>query len=64
MDPRTRTLLEAPIATTLLRLAAPNMLVMVVQAAVGLVDEFRWALPVRPGDASVSLGTAMKGRAL
>ncbi|MGH7516365.1 MAG: MATE family efflux transporter [Gemmatimonadales bacterium] len=40
MDPRTRALLEAPIATTLLRLAAPNVLVMVVQAAVGLVETY------------------------
>ena len=40
MDPRTRALLEAPIATTLLRLAAPNMLVMVVQAAIGLVEAY------------------------
>ena len=34
MDPRTRALLEAPIAATLLRLAAPNVLVMVVQAVI------------------------------
>src|SRR5204863_8399297 len=40
MDPRTRALLEAPIAATLLRLAAPNVLVMVVQAAVGLVETY------------------------
>src|SRR5262247_702884 len=40
MDPRTRALLEAPIAPTLLRLAAPNMVVMVVQAAVGLVETY------------------------
>ena len=40
MDPRTRALLEAPIAPTLLRLAAPNMLVMMVQAAVGLVETY------------------------
>jgi len=40
MDARTRALLEAPIAPTLLRLAAPNMLVMVVQAAVGLVETY------------------------
>jgi len=40
MDPRTRALLEAPIAPTLLRLAAPNMLVMAVQAAVGLVETY------------------------
>src|SRR6266850_2378398 len=40
MDRRTRALLEAPIARTLLRLAAPNMLVMVAQAAAGLVETY------------------------
>jgi len=40
MDPRTRALLEAPIAPTLLRLAAPNVLVMVVQASIGLVETY------------------------
>jgi len=40
IDSRTRALLEAPIAPTLLRLAAPNMLVMVVQAAVGLIETY------------------------
>ncbi|HEV2188200.1 MAG TPA: MATE family efflux transporter [Stellaceae bacterium] len=40
LDPRTRRLLEAPIATTLIRLAAPNMLVMVVQASLGLVETY------------------------
>ena len=40
MDPRTRILLEAPIAPTLLRLAMPNMLVMVAQAAAGLVETY------------------------
>jgi len=40
MDPRTRVLLEAPIGPTLLRLAMPNMLVMVAQAAVGLVETY------------------------
>src|SRR5687767_10565543 len=40
MDPRTRLLLEAPIAPTLLRLAAPNILVMVVQAAIGLIETY------------------------
>ena len=38
MDPRTRLLLEAPIARTLLRLGAPNVLVMLAQAAVGLIE--------------------------
>lgn len=37
MDPRTRVLLEAPIASTLLRLATPNVLIMLAQAATGLV---------------------------
>jgi len=40
MDSRTRVLLEAPIASTLLRLAMPNMLVMVAQAAAGLVETY------------------------
>jgi putative MATE family efflux protein len=40
VDPRTRALLEGPIATTLLGLAAPNMVVMVVQAAVGLIETY------------------------
>jgi putative MATE family efflux protein len=40
LDQRTRMLLEAPIAATLIRLAAPNMLVMVVQAAVGLIETY------------------------
>ena len=40
MDPRTRLLLEAPIARTLLRLGAPNVLVMLAQAAVGLIETY------------------------
>jgi len=40
MDPRTRLLLEAPIASTLLRLALPNVLVMLAQAATGLVETY------------------------
>jgi putative MATE family efflux protein len=40
VDPRTRLLLEAPIVPTLLRLAAPNVLVMVAQAAVGLIETY------------------------
>jgi putative MATE family efflux protein len=39
-DPRTRLLLEASITTTLLRLAAPNVLVMVAQASVGLIETY------------------------
>src|SRR5689334_11992609 len=40
LDPRTLLLLEAPIGATLLKLAAPNMLVMFVQAAVGLIETY------------------------
>src|SRR5205807_1195863 len=39
-DPRTRLLLEAPIGMTLLKLAAPNVLVMFVQASVGLIETY------------------------
>jgi putative MATE family efflux protein len=38
LSPRTRRLLEGPVAATLLRLAAPNVLVMVLQAAVSTLD--------------------------
>ncbi|PYN71528.1 MAG: hypothetical protein DMD96_35785, partial [Candidatus Rokuibacteriota bacterium] len=39
-DPRTRALLEGPIVSTLLRLATPNVLVMFVQASVGLIETY------------------------
>ena len=39
-DPRTRLLLDAPITATLLRLAAPNVLVMAAQASVGLIETY------------------------
>ena len=39
-DPRTRRLIEASITPTLLRLAAPNVLVMVAQASVGLIETY------------------------
>lgn len=38
LSPRTRRLLEGPVAPTLLQLAAPNVLVMVLQAAVSTLD--------------------------
>ena len=40
LDPRTRLLLEAPVARTVVRLAAPNMVVMVGQASVGLIETY------------------------
>ena len=39
-DQRTRVLLEGPITSTLLRLATPNVLVMLMQAAVGLIETY------------------------
>ena len=39
-DPRTRTLIEGPITASLVRLAAPNMLVMLAQTCVGLVETY------------------------
>ncbi len=39
-DARTRALIEGPIASTLVRLAAPNMLVMLAQTSVGLVETY------------------------
>ena len=40
LDPRTRRLLEGPIVLTLLRLAWPNVAVMLAQASTGLIETF------------------------
>ncbi len=40
MDARTRALLEAPVAATLLRLAIPNVVTTLVQAATGLIEAY------------------------
>jgi len=40
MDARTRMLLEAPVGPTILRLALPNVVVMVVQASIGLIETY------------------------
>ncbi|MEP7099286.1 MAG: MATE family efflux transporter, partial [Burkholderiales bacterium] len=40
LDPRTRLLVEGPIVRTLLKLGAPNMLVMVAQASAGLIETY------------------------
>ena len=40
LDPRTQRLLEEPIVPTLLRLGAPNVLIMLAQASVGLIETF------------------------
>jgi putative MATE family efflux protein len=40
LDPRTQRLLEAPIIPTLLRLGAPNVMVMLAQASTGLIETY------------------------
>ena len=40
LDPRTRALIEAPIAPTLLRLAIPNVVMTLVQASTGLIETY------------------------
>jgi putative MATE family efflux protein len=40
LDARTRRLLEAPIVPTLLRLGAPNVLIMLAQSSAGLIETF------------------------
>src|SRR5262245_15148933 len=40
VDARTRLLLEAPVGPTILRLALPNVVVMVVQASIGLIETY------------------------
>jgi len=40
LDPRTKALIEAPIARTLLRLAIPNITTTLVQASTGLIETY------------------------
>jgi putative MATE family efflux protein len=40
LDPRTKVLIEAPIAATLLRLAIPNVVTTLVQASTGLIEAY------------------------
>jgi len=40
MDPRTKLLLEAPVGRTIVRLAMPNIAVMVIQSAIGLIETY------------------------
>src|SRR6516225_4245368 len=40
MDPATRRLLEGPIAPTLLRLAAPNVVMLVAQVAISILEAY------------------------
>jgi putative MATE family efflux protein len=40
MDARTKSLLEAPVGATIVRLALPNVVVMVVQTCIGLIETY------------------------
>jgi putative MATE family efflux protein len=40
VDPRTRRLLEGPIVPTLLKLAAPNLVLLLVQSSIGLIEAY------------------------
>src|SRR5436189_6087100 len=40
MDPRTRRMLEGPIAPTLLALAAPNVVMLVAQVAISVLEAY------------------------
>ena len=75
MDPRTRLLLEAPIGRTILRLSLPNIAVMAIQAAIGLVETYFIAklgtdalaglalvFPVGPVTVQVKTGTKRPNR--
>ena len=55
LDPRTRTLLEAPILPTLLRLAIPNLIMTLVQGSIGLIDIYFMAKLGTDAVAGVSL---------
>ena len=39
-NPRTKRLLEGPIVPTLLKLAAPNLVLMLVQSSLGLIEAY------------------------
>ncbi len=55
MDPRTRTLLEAPILPTLLRMAIPNVVTTTIQGSIGLIDIYFMAKLGTDAIAGVSL---------
>lgn len=59
MNPRTRMLLQAPIVPTLLRLAWPNVLVMLAQAAVGMIET--WWISFLGTDALAGMALVFPG---
>lgn len=59
MNPRTRMLLQAPIVPTLLRLAWPNVLVMLAQAGVGMIET--WWISFLGTDALAGMALVFPG---
>src|SRR5580693_8664087 len=59
IDPRTRLLLEGPIAATLVRLAWPNIAVMLAQASTGLIET--WWVSRLGGDALTGMALVFPG---
>jgi putative MATE family efflux protein len=59
LDPRTKRLLEGPIAATLLRLAWPNIAVMLAQASTGLIET--WWVSRLGGDALTGMALVFPG---
>ena len=59
LDPRTRRLLDGPIAATLLRLAWPNIAVMLAQASTGLIET--WWVSRLGGDALTGMALVFPG---
>lgn len=59
MNPRTRLLLEGPIVSTLLRMAWPNVLVMLAQASTGLIET--WFVSRLGADALAGMALVFPG---
>lgn len=59
MNPRTRLLLQAPIAPTLLKMAWPNLLVMLAQASTGLIET--WWVSHLGSDALTGMAVVFPG---
>lgn len=59
LSPRTRMLLSAPIAPTLLRMAWPNVLVMLAQSSTGLIET--WWVSQLGADALIGMAVVFPG---
>ena len=58
VNPRTARLLEGPIVPTLLKLAAPQLVLLLMQSSIGLIEAYgwvSWAPTLRPASRWCSL---------